>query len=214
MKIANNLLRPYLRNVYFFCGTVCGGKTTLSKAFAEKHQMQHLEEMALFEKFDELAEQDNQPVYFSQPQTWEEYFNRPYKEYAHWQEDLLMEQLPLAFLELIRLSATAPVAADITISPKKILELVNPDRIVFLVTTPEIVVKHYYDRPGPREIYETIMGLDNPQKTLENTNKALAYRTQLYLEELEESGVHYLVRNDNRSIEETLVLIDRHFGIV
>ena len=25
MNIANNLLKHYLRNVYFFCGTACGG---------------------------------------------------------------------------------------------------------------------------------------------------------------------------------------------
>ena len=33
MNIPNNILKHYLRNVSFFCGTACGGKTTISKAY-------------------------------------------------------------------------------------------------------------------------------------------------------------------------------------
>ena len=37
MNIQDNILKHYLKNVYFVCGTACGGKSTLSRALAEKH---------------------------------------------------------------------------------------------------------------------------------------------------------------------------------
>ena len=37
MNIQDNILKQYLKNVYFVCGTACGGKSTLSRALAEKH---------------------------------------------------------------------------------------------------------------------------------------------------------------------------------
>jgi tRNA A37 threonylcarbamoyladenosine biosynthesis protein TsaE len=37
MNIANNILKHSLQNVYFLTGTMLAGKTTMSKALAEKH---------------------------------------------------------------------------------------------------------------------------------------------------------------------------------
>ncbi|MBP5605832.1 MAG: hypothetical protein J6X60_09875 [Ruminiclostridium sp.] len=37
MKIANNIIRSHLKNVYFLCGGAYGGKTTIAKLPEEKH---------------------------------------------------------------------------------------------------------------------------------------------------------------------------------
>ena len=41
MNIANNILKHSLKNVYFFVGTACGGKTTMAKALSQKHGFIH-----------------------------------------------------------------------------------------------------------------------------------------------------------------------------
>ena len=41
MKIANNILKHALSNVYFLTGTSCGGKTTMANALCEKHGFFH-----------------------------------------------------------------------------------------------------------------------------------------------------------------------------
>jgi hypothetical protein len=84
---------------------------------------------------------------------------------------------------------------------------------VFLATTPERVVRDYYNRPGHREIYDCIMGLRNPEATLENCNNMLAYGTQLFLDELYESGLFYIIRDDDSTIENTLSLVETHFNL-
>ena len=214
MNVANNILKRYLKNVYFFCGTACGGKTTVSRAFAEKHGLYWLSEDSLNEQMARIAEPGAQPAWCSRPDDWETYFNRPYKEYHRWLSDCAAEMLPLALTELISLSADRRVAVDLyNLPPQTALEYTERNRIVFLVTSPERVVRDYYDRPGHSEIYECIMGLRDPVAALENTNKMLAYNAELFLEELYASGLYYIFRDDESTVEKTLALVERHFGL-
>ena len=37
MKLQDNVLKAYLKNVLFISGTPCGGKTTVSRRLAEKY---------------------------------------------------------------------------------------------------------------------------------------------------------------------------------
>ena len=37
MKIANNIIKEHLKNVYFLCGGAYGGKTTMAGLLEEKH---------------------------------------------------------------------------------------------------------------------------------------------------------------------------------
>lgn len=39
MKIENNILKHYLKNVYFITGTACAGKSTTVKMLAERYEM-------------------------------------------------------------------------------------------------------------------------------------------------------------------------------
>lgn len=39
MEIKDNVLKEYLKNVYFVTGTPCGGKTTISRALGAKHNL-------------------------------------------------------------------------------------------------------------------------------------------------------------------------------
>ena len=214
MNIPNNILKRYLHNVYFFCGTACGGKTTISKAFAEKHNLFWLEEDTLNKRMADIAEPEHQPAWCSRPTDWEVYFNRPYKEYHQWLSDCGDEMLPMELLELIQLSANRRVAVDMyNMPPKLALELTEPNRIVFLVTTPERVVRDYYNRPGHRAIYDCIMGLRDPEAALANCNKMLAYGNQLFLEALYQSGLFYIMRDEDSSIEKTLALVEKNFGL-
>ena len=215
MQIANNILKHYLRDVYFFCGTACGGKTTMSKAFAEKHSMLWLDEGTLNEQMTQIAQPEHQPAWCTpRSNDWETHFNRPSEEYGQWLHDCDNEALPMTLLELVRLSAQRKVAVDMVNMPLSLaLELTEPNRIVFLVTTPERVVRDYFDRPSHKEILDCIMGLREPEKALENVNRTLAQGTQKYLDELQQSGLPYIMRDDTSTVEHTLALVEQHFGI-
>ena len=39
MVFQDNVIKEYLKNVYFITGTPCGGKTTVSRALGEKYKI-------------------------------------------------------------------------------------------------------------------------------------------------------------------------------
>ena len=212
MDIPINILRQYLRGVYFFCGTACGGKTTISRAFAEKHDFLWLSEFELLALMDQVAEPAYQPAYCSGPMDWEVYFNRPYQEYARWMEDCAAEIVPLMILELIKRCADRRVTVDLPFSVRTALELAAPNHLVFLVTTPEIVVKEYFSRPSHREILDEILRLKDPEKALANTNRTLEYMTRRVLDAVRQSGAPWIMRDEDSTVAGTLAQVERCFG--
>ena len=50
MIFQDNVIKEYLKNVYFITGTPCGGKTTVSRALEEKYGFELFD---VDERFDE-----------------------------------------------------------------------------------------------------------------------------------------------------------------
>lgn len=61
MQIANNILRHYLRNVYFITGTAYAGKSTTVKMLAEQYGMRCCGEIYHAAVSDIIATPDQQP---------------------------------------------------------------------------------------------------------------------------------------------------------
>ena len=213
MTIPTNILRHYLRDAYFFCGTACGGKTTISKAFAEKHGFLWISEFELYGEMDKILEPAYQPACCSEPMDREEYYNRHYKDYAKWMYDVTAEMIPLMVLELVKRSAGKPVAVDLPFSVQTALELAAPKHLVFLVATPEIVVRDYCNRPGHKEILEEIMRLRDPAKALANMNRTLAHMTERTLNDVRRSGTPRIMRDDSSTIEGMLAQVEAIFDL-
>ena len=64
MKIENNILRYYLRNVYFITGTAYAGKSTAVKLLAERCGLIFCGENYFTEVTDKVAEPSVQPEDF------------------------------------------------------------------------------------------------------------------------------------------------------
>lgn len=145
--------------------------------------------------------------------SWEQYFNRDYREYSNWLRDLAEEELEMIIIDLIKLSQNQQVIVDIHLDPGLAKLVTDYKRVMFLVAPPDKVLRDYYDRDGHREIYDCIMRLDNPKKALENVNKMLKYTTEKTLKSIYDSGLYYHIRNDRISKEARLSLVEQHFEL-
>ena len=113
MNISNNVLKHYLKNVYFLAGTACGGKSTMSKALAKKHGLVLLEENQFINKYKEIATEAEQPAFTKKFPDYEFYFNQPPIEYSEWLSASLAEQLEMIFMDLIVLSQDKKIVEPI-----------------------------------------------------------------------------------------------------
>jgi hypothetical protein len=213
MNISNNILKHHLKNVYFLSGTACGGKTTMSKIIADKHGFLLYEDNIYYGEHKEIATPEEQPNLTRKFPSWEYYFNRPVPEYSKWLSDSSSEELEMILVDLLRLPSDKKIIVDLDMTPEVAKQITDYNRVAFLVTEPEFVIKDYYDREHHREILECIMSLPDPDKALKNSNDLMIYGTEKTLNNVYESGLFYIKRDENSTIEKTLSLLEKHFEL-
>lgn len=100
MKIENNILKHYLKNVYFITGTAYAGKSTTVKMLAERYDMIFCGENYHSEVADIVATPEKQPdsCYIKNLTDWKDFVTRSPEEYARWIFDTVKEAAELNFL--------------------------------------------------------------------------------------------------------------------
>lgn len=213
MNISNNILKHHLKNVYFLGGTACGGKTTISRVIAEKYGFMLYKENSYYDEHKKIATPEQQPNLTKTFPSWEYYFNRPVPEYSQWLSDCSSEELEMILVNLLKLPNDQKIVVDLFMTPEVAKQITEYNRVAFLVTEPALVIKDYYNREYHREILECIMSLSNPEKALKNSNEVLAYGTEKILKSVYESGLFYIKRDENSTIEKTLSILEKHFNL-
>ncbi len=214
MNISNNVLRHSLRNVFFISGTGCGGKTTLSKALAEKHGFVQFSKHQAEKKYRAIANEIEQPAMTKKFDGWEEYFNRTPIEYSNWLSALDKEELEMMIVDLIALSKERQVIVDLHIQPETALLFTEYNRIAFLLAEPELIIADYFRRGDHQKTFKRISGLADPEKTFANMNAMLTYATNRTIENVYSSGLFYIVRNKQSTVPDTLIQLEQHFGLI
>lgn len=77
MIFQDNVLKEYLKNVYFITGTPCGGKTTVSRALGEKYHIQVYDIDEMFTSHQKLSDPEHQPAMNKVFADSDEFFEEP-----------------------------------------------------------------------------------------------------------------------------------------
>ena len=104
MILQDNIIKEYLKNVYFFSGTLCGGKTTISRELSKRHGFIVYDIDEQFEKHKKISDPIFQPSMNKVFKNADEFFGRTVDEYKKWLIDNTREQLDFVILDLVRLS--------------------------------------------------------------------------------------------------------------
>lgn len=106
MDLPSNIIKHFLRNVYFVSGCACGGKSTISKYLSEKYKVVLYNWDERFPQHKEISDPSYQPYMNKEFRSWEEYFSRPPLEYAESIRKSMLEQVEIAIIELIKFGHT------------------------------------------------------------------------------------------------------------
>jgi len=215
MNISNDILRHSLKNVYFLIGTACGGKTTMAKELAHKYGWIHFNDNYHEDNFSNWGKIQAERKKDDLPKTpdWEYYFNRNPEEFTESLNAMILEYAEYALIEIIKLAQDNIVVADLHLPVALVMDLAPYNRVACLLAPPELVIRDYYKREDHREIYECIMSLKNPEKSLENMNNTFRLGTQRNIDEVKASGLFYLLRDDDSTVEKTLSELEKHFEL-
>jgi hypothetical protein len=211
-------MKKEFENVYFINGTAYAGKSTMVSLLAEKYDGILCEENYHDRLLPEL-DKDEFPclTYTRDLEDWHDFIRRSPEEYKAWFDGVSKECeiLELRILEdLVR--EGRPVFVDTNISIETLKEIADPRHVLIMLVDPEISVRRFFERPDRDKqfLYQLIMEEEDPDAAMENYRQGLMLiNSRESYERLLNSGFQVILRDENRSIEETLSLVEKAFGL-
>lgn len=218
MNIENNIIKDYLKNVYFINGTAYAGKSTMCALLAEKYDMIHCYENYHLKRAEAIATPDKQPsvCYLKTMKSWQEFVNRTPDEYERWIDQGKIDATGFEVAEFINLSASGKKIIVDTNIPVSVLKEISDYHHVAIMLSPQAMsVEKFFDRDdGKPFLLKQINLSENPEQTLQNFKACIArVNSQEHYDEFANSGFFTLVRNDaNKDTRvEMLSALARHF---
>lgn len=212
MIFQDNIIKEYLRNVYFISGTACGGKTTVTKALGEKYGIPIYVIDDQFTIHQLMSDKEHQPTMNTTFKDADEFFGRSVKEYKNWLLGNKREQLDYVLLDLIKLSRDQVILCDLHIVVEEADKITDPSRIAFMISKPENIVDTYCNRPDHQPFNDFIHSATDYEKAKAVCEQTLTEINVDAYNFIKNSDYFWVERDNNRSIEDTTTLVEKHFG--
>ena len=221
MKIENNILKHYLKNVYFITGTAYAGKSTTVKMLAERYDMVFCGENYHSKVSDAVATPDAQPdICFLKTLTdWKEFVTRTPEEYERWIYSTSKEAAEFEVAELISISQDRKVIVDTNIPVGILKEISNYNHVAVMLSPLSMSVDSFFDRSDPEKqfLLNVIESCEDSKTVMENYRRGLELiNGQKHYDEYANSGFFTVVRQETQkdTREEVCEIIARHFGLI
>lgn len=213
MIFQDNVIKAFLKNVYFITGTPCGGKTTVSRELARRHNLLVYDIDEQFTKHQQMSDPVFQPNMNKEFKDADAFFGRTVEEYTQWLIDNTREQLDFVLLDLIRLSQNQIVLCDCHLTVEEADRLTDPSRVVFLIKEPSHLVEDYCNRIDHQGFSNFINSTSNVKKAKSVCNATLKNLNMKKCEMIKASKYFWLERTKNSTVEETTSKVEQHFSL-
>ena len=205
-------------NAYFITGTAYAGKSTMVKLLAEKYNGILCEENYHDQLLPGLDSTEFPFLTYTRDlEDWHDFIRRTPEEYKAWMDGVSRECeiLELRLLDGLK-DQGRPVFVDTNISIETLKSITPEDHVLVMLADPQISVRRFFERSDREKqfLYRLIMDEPDPEKAMENYRKGLMLiNSQKNYDRYLHSGFHVIIRNENRSIEQTLEMVEKAFGL-
>ena len=208
----------YFDNCYFITGTAYAGKSTMVKLLAEKYNGILCEENYHDSLLADLDKTEFPYVTYTRDLVdWHDFIRRTPDEYEAWINGSSKE---CEILELKILSELAKqnrkIFVDTNISLETLRKIAPERNVLIMLADPDISVSRFFERPDKEKqfLYRLIMEEENPEKALINFRQCLMrINTKEKYDIFLNSGFQVILRDENRSMYETLAMTEKAFGL-
>lgn len=205
-------------SVYFVTGTAYAGKSTLVKALAEKHHGIACEENYHDRLLPGLDKAEYPCLTYTRDlEDWHDFVRRTPDEYEAWVKGVTLEceRLELQILDVLR-GQGRKIFVDTNVTLATLRRISDERHVLVMLADPEVSVRRFFDRPDREKqfLYRLMTEESDPGAALENFRQCLMrvnsreiYDTFLH------SGFPVILRDENRTPAQTLVLAEEVFGL-
>ena len=206
------------QNAYFINGNAYAGKSTMVRLLAEKHGG-----VACGENYHDALLPGLDPAEFPclcwsrDLADWHDFIRRSPEAYEAWYDGVSQECERLELRLLPGLCGQGkPVFVDTNICPETLRQIAAPGHVLIMLAEPEISVRRFFERPDREKqfLYRLILEEPDPAAALENYRRGLTrINSRERYDAFLRAGFPVLLRDEARSVEQTLELVERAFGL-
>ena len=208
----------FFENAFFIIGTSYAGKSTMVKELAKRHNGIACEENYHDDYPGELDKKEFPCLTYTRDLVdWHDFIRRSPQEYKDWIDGVQKE---CEILELRMLpeicSRGKKVFVDTNISIETLRKIAPRDHVLVMLADRLISIHRFFDRPDPEKqfLYRLILEEPDPEAAMENYRKGLELIcSQESYDEMLNSGFNVIHRDEKRSIEQTVGLAEKAFGL-
>lgn len=203
-------------NVYFINGTAYAGKSTMVKALANKYDGIACEENYHDSLIANLNNTDFPCLTYTRDLVdWSEFIRRTPDVYEAWINGCTRECtiLELEILEEVSKQGKK-VFVDTNIPVEVLRNISDMNHVLIMLADPDISVNRFFDRPDREKqfLYQLLLKEENPDKALNNFKECLKrINSKKNYNIFLNSGFHVILRDESRTIEESLLLAEEVF---
>lgn len=220
IEISDNIVRHYLRNVYFINGHSYAGKSTMVKMLAERYDM-----VPCGENYNDVFPREKlsrwkQPglCYFDTMSGWQEWLSMTPEQHWNWTDNVARECVEIEVLELVHRAAGGKKVIVDTNIPVDVLRAISDyDHVaIMLCDPPDVCATRFFDRDDPDKKFmmDQIKLSPDPEATLKNFNSWALYHPPMETD-WQHTGFFTLTRSDfeHDTREEVLAALAKHFRL-
>ena len=205
-------------NAYFIIGNAYAGKSTMARLLAQKHDGILCGEN-WHDSYPERLDPGEFPglTYTRDLKDWRDFIRRTPEEYKAWIDETARE---CEILELKMLPEICkkcwPVFVDTNISAAPLKDIAPRGHVLVMLAEPEVSARRFFERPDAEKqfLYRLLLEEDDPEAAMENFRRGLELiNSRGEYDCLMNSGFSVILRDDSRSVEETLRLCEEAFGL-
>ena len=206
------------KNVYFINGNAYAGKSTMAKLLAEKYNGILCEENYHNAYLSDLDKNEFPGLTYTRDlKDWRDFIRRTPDEYEHW-INITSKECEILELQILEdlIKEDKLIFVDTNISIKTLSKISDKDHVLIMLADPDISVNRFFERPDREKqfLYKLLLNEEDPEKALLNFRNCLKrINTKEKYNEFLNSGFNVILRDEKRSIDETLKLVERSFKL-
>ena len=206
------------QNVYFINGNAYAGKSTIVKKLAEKYDGILCEENYHDQLQDTLDKKEFPALTYTKDlKDWGDFIRRTPDEYEEW-INKVTEECAIIELKILNelVKQNKKIFVDTNIPVSMLKKISDKDHVIIMLTDPNESVNRFFDRPDLEKqfLYQLLLKEENPDLAIENFKNCLKRINSIEnYNKFYTSGFNVLIKDESRSIDETLEIVEKYFKL-